>query len=191
MVIFIAGLSGSGKTVAASASGVATVLTLDSFLFADRPDLPKWLGRTDWDTIRSFDLDAAVSAVVSLAAGASVDVPVYDHHRNSAAGSTTGTAGGPVVAEGIHAPAVYERVLREGVEAVLLLLDVAGQKVFIARVRRDVNQHHMNPIWATVRSARLLFRHRPYRRGAVALGAELVDRAAAPRRIADLAARPQ
>jgi uridine kinase len=190
VVIFVAGLSGSGKTVAASASGVATIIPLDSFFFDERSDLPKWLGRTDWETIRSFNLDAAVSAVVSLAAGNSVDVPIYDHYQNAAVGSTLIAPSGNLVAEGVYAPAVYDRVVREGVSAALLLVDVPAEAAFKARMKRDIGERHMNVVWAIVRSARLFVRHGRYRTAAVARGAELIDRGMAPQRIADLAARP-
>jgi len=81
VVIFIAGLSGSGKTVAAHSSGVVPIVPLDSFFFDEHPQLPKWLRRTDWETIGSFDLDAAVTAVASLASGASCDRGVGEAKR--------------------------------------------------------------------------------------------------------------
>jgi uridine kinase len=94
-VIFVSGLSGSGKTVAAARSGVTPVLPLDSYFHDDHPRLPKWLGRTDWEAIESYDLDAAVAAVRALASGREVTVPNYDHHANIAVGRIQSPQQGP------------------------------------------------------------------------------------------------
>jgi uridine kinase len=188
VVIFVAGLSGSGKTAAATRSGVRPVVPLDSYFLNDQPELPKWLGRTDWETLESYDLDAAASAVVALAGGAEVAVPIYDHHGNARVGSNTVSSAGPFVAEGVYAPEVFERTSRAGIPAVLMLVDVPARAAFFARLRRDVGERHMNPVWALVRSTRLALRHSGYRRSAVGSGAELEGRASAPARIAALAA---
>jgi uridine kinase len=188
VVIFVGGLSGSGKTVAASRSGLAPVLPLDSYFQDDHPDLPKWLRRTDWETIESYDLDGAHSAVFGLLGGSEVAVPIYDHHRNARVGSRILRARGPFVAEGVYAPEIYEAVAAAGFPAVLLHIDAPARMAFWARLRRDVVERQMNPIWALIRSLRLALRHRQYRRRVAALGADLQPRASAPQRIQQLAA---
>jgi uridine kinase len=187
VVIFVAGLSGFGKTVASSASRVTPILSLDAYFYSQHPGLPRWLGRTDWETIDSYDIDRAVSAVISLASGVSVDVPIYDHSRNVASGFSRLTSTGTLIAEGVYAPAVFERLSNEGIEAKLLLIRVSATTAFVTRLRRDIGQRHMNPVWAVIRSARLAFRHRRYIQTVLRLGAEDVDRESAPRRIAAIA----
>jgi uridine kinase len=189
LVIFVSGLSGSGKTVAVSRSGVRPVLPLDSYFRDDRPDLPKWLGRTDWETVESYDLDGAISAVHALADGNEVAVPVYDHHANARVGSKIIRAVGAFVAEGVYAPEVYAAVAATGVPAVLVHIDVGTETALWARVRRDMGQRRMNPVWAVVRSLRLASRHRGYRRSVKRLGADLLSRVSAPSRIRELASK--
>jgi uridine kinase len=187
VVIFVAGLSGSGKSVAARDSQVPTVLSLDSYFHDDREELPKWFGRTDWETIESFNIGAALDAVLALATGGQVAVPVYDHYKNRAVRHIGLTANGPFVVEGVYAPNVFAQAEKAGLVAKLLLLDVPARTAFAARIRRDVGERHMSMRWAVTRSIRLLLRHGSYRRAAIQLGAEAHDRSAAPRRIAELA----
>lgn len=187
MVIFVAGLSGSGKTVAAERSGVLPAVRLDSYFHDAHPKLPRWLGRTDWETVESFNLDAAVEDVFALARGSQVAVPVYDHHSSARVGSEVVTTAGPFVAEGVYAPEVYARAVASGIPSALLLIDVPAHTAYLARVRRDFGERHMNPIWALVRSTRLALRHGRYRQTVVSLGAEAHSRASAPARIAALA----
>jgi uridine kinase len=187
VVIFVGGLSGSGKTVAASRSGVIPVLPLDSYFEDARPDLPKWLGRTDWETLDSYNLDGALSAILALLGGDCVAVPIYDHHRNARVGSRILSSEGAFVAEGVYAPETYKAVAAAGFPAVLLHIDAPARTAFCSRLRRDVGDRHMNPIWALIRSLRLAVRHRQYRRMVAALGADLLPRASAPQRIRQLA----
>ena len=186
-MIFVAGLSGSGKTVAADRSGVRPVVPLDSYYHDDHVVLPKWLGRSDWEAIGAYDLDNATSAVLALARGVDVDVPVYDHHVNAKIAVQTTRAVGPFVAEGVYAPDVYERVVAAGIAAALVLIDVPARTAFAARIRRDVGDRRMSPVWALVRSSRLVLRHASYRSAVVALGADARSRKVAPARISALA----
>jgi uridine kinase len=188
VVIFVGGLSGSGKTVAASRSGVVPVLPLDGYFEDDRPDLPKWLGRTDWESLDSYDLNGALSAVFALLRGDCVAVPIYDHDRDARVGSSILMADGAFVAEGVYAPETYEAVAAAGLPAVLLHIDARVSTAFWSRLRRDVGDRRMNPIWAVIRSLRLALRHRRYRRRVAALGADFLPRASAPQRIQQLAA---
>jgi uridine kinase len=141
-VIFVGGLSGSGKTVAASRSGVVPVLPLDSYFEDAHPDLPKWLGRTDWETIKSYDLDGALSAVFALLDGDCVAVPISDHHRNGRVGSRVLTAHGAFVAEGVYAPETYEAVAAAGLPAVLLHIDAPAGTAFCSRLHRRRRPPH-------------------------------------------------
>ena len=188
-MIFVTGLSGSGKSVAAARSGVLPIVPLDSYFHDDHPRLPKWFGRTDWETIESYDLDAAAAAVVALARGADVVIPTYDHQRDARVGQQTVNAAQSFVAEGVYAPEVYELAATAGVTGTLVHIAVPARTAFMARLRRDVRDRNMNPIWAVVRSIRLALRHARYRDSVIARGAELQNRAAAPRRIAELALR--
>jgi uridine kinase len=190
VVIFVAGLSGAGKTVAASASGVRTVVPLDSFFFSARASLPRWLGRIDWETIESYDLSAAISAVRSLAHGLDVEIPSYDHRWDKVVGSTTIRPADPIIAEGVYAPDVFKQLAPEGLEARLLLIDTSVVSTLASRLRRDIGDRHMHPLWAVLRSSRLVFRHRKYRREVIAAGGEVVSRIAAASRIAAIAAAP-
>jgi uridine kinase len=185
-VIFVAGLSGSGKTRAAESSGIPS-LTLDSFYLDATPSIPRWLGRPDWETLRSYDLREAISAVRSLARGEPVEIPTYDHYASQVIGSVAATPAPVFVAEGVYAPLVYSAVSREGIEAALLAIDVPARKALLARLRRDIRARHMNLLWALVRSSRLYARHSHYRREALKQGAEFVSRESAPLRIRELA----
>ena len=63
-VIVLAGPSGSGKSRLTRATG-ATQLRLDDFYRADTdPQLPMAGGRIDWDDVRSWDADAATTALI-------------------------------------------------------------------------------------------------------------------------------
>lgn len=130
-MIFVGGLSGSGKTVAAARSGVTPVLSLDAFFKDDHPSLPRWLRRTDWETVDSYDLEGAVAAVLGLASGRAMKVPIYDHHDNARVDSTTLNGSATFVAEGVHAPEVYEAVRETGVPARLLHIQVPARDGFL------------------------------------------------------------
>jgi uridine kinase len=183
VVIFVAGLSGSGKTVASEMSGVCPIVPLDSFFLDEHPKLPKWFGRTDWESIETYDLDAAASSVLALAKGCDVEIPHYDHSANASFSSRTTRSAGPFVAEGVYAPDVYTRAVEAGIQAALLLIDVSPFTAFVSRIRRDIREHRMSSGWAIVRSARLALRHRRYRSTVMALGATARGRDAAPAQI--------
>jgi len=167
---------------------VSPVISLDAFFYDDKPGLPKWLGRTDWEAVASYDVDRAVITVMELARNLSVEVPLYDHALDATTGTTRIGPTEGFVAEGVYAPLVFERLRIEGIDARLLLLTVPNRTAFCARLARDIGQRDMNPLWAVLRSARLACRHRRYIKAALQLGAEPVDRQSAPRLISAIAA---
>lgn len=79
-VVLLAGPSGSGKSSLAAVTGLPVLRLDDFYKEADDPTLPLVEGSADidWDSPRSWDADAAVSAIVELCRTGRTDVPVYD-----------------------------------------------------------------------------------------------------------------
>jgi uridine kinase len=185
-VIFVGGLSGTGKTFLASASRLP-VLSLDRFFFSvSQPDLPKWFGRPDWESMESFEIDAAVAAVSQLAHGHPTSVPMYDHIDDQRVGTEVVHPAPVVVAEGVYAPHVYAHAIQQGIPSRLLVMRTGVVNAFVARLVRDVRDRKMNCAWAVLRSSRLAIRHRSYLSEAREAGAELVTRESALSRLLKL-----
>ena len=146
-VIVLAGPSGSGKSRLTRATG-ATQLRLDDLYRADTdPQLPMAGGRIDWDDVRSWDADAATTALDELLRTGRTVAPVYSIQQNRAVGSHLVDLCGSrvVVAEGIFAPDLLTICRQRGVEVTPVWLDRFRHANFSRRLRRDLAQHRKPP----------------------------------------------
>jgi len=143
----------------------------------DSASHPKWLGRTDWENIATFDLEAASAALNSLLELGHAIVPIYDLTTDAITGTTIiETKAQIVVAEGLFGVAIAERLAEEGRSATLLLLQHNAAAVAAQRVRRDLTERRLSAWLSVARSLRLLAREPVYRRAAKHAGARRVGR---------------
>ena len=147
-LIGIAGPSGAGKTALARclakklSEHASVILSIDSYYLG----LPQTAAKTEqclnFDTPKALDLDLLVSHIHQLAAGQSIERPVYDFHTHTRMPRTEKVNPGKiVVAEGLLA--LYLKEVR-----VLL-----GTRVFVKadnetclrrRLRRDIKERNRN-----------------------------------------------
>ncbi|MCM2412147.1 hypothetical protein [Streptomyces sp. RKAG290] len=138
------GPSGSGKSSLAARTGLPVLRLDDFYKEADDPTLPLVPGSTDidWDSVLSWDADAAVTAITELCRTGSTDVPLYDLATSSRTGhETLRIERTPLfVAEGIFAADVVERCRSLGVLADALCLRGRPSTTFRRRLLRDLRE---------------------------------------------------
>ena len=155
-VVVLAGPSGAGKSRLAGRLHAAyawPVVRLDDFYRdGDDPALPMVsLGGTrlvDWDDPRSWDADAAVAALRSLVTTGRAEVPTYDLGRSAAVGSSTveASAGSLVLAEGIFAAEVVQRLHDEGLLHSAWCVHHGRWVTFGRRLVRDLAERRKPPV---------------------------------------------
>ncbi|MGP3633288.1 uridine kinase family protein [Streptomyces sp. 24-1644] len=191
-VVLLAGPSGSGKSSLAARTGLP-VLRLDDFYKEnDDPTLPVVAGSTDidWDSVRSWDADAAVAAVAELCRTGRTDVPVYDIATSARVGHEVfHIERTPLfVAEGIFAADIVERCQELGLLADALCLRGRPSTTFRRRLLRDVREGRKSVPFLLRRGWRLMRAERRIVARQAALGAHPCGKEEALGRLAAAAA---
>ncbi len=192
-LLLLAGPSGSGKSRLARMSGCVNVRLDDFYRDAGDADLPHWGGIVDWDDPRSWDCEAAATAIRTLVDQGSVHMPVYDISLSRRVGShelhlPAASAGQRVciVAEGIFAPELVQRCRDLGIDTTGVWLTRPRLLVFWLRLVRDLKDHRKAPLILVRRGWTLLLKEPEQRRAAVAKGCEALSMRQAASRIESL-----
>lgn len=193
-VVLLCGPSGSGKTSLTRRLGLP-VLQLDDF-YRDGddqhtdPPMPHRFGIVDWDDPASWDADAAMAALLDLAARGVTATPVYDIPTSR----RTGTArldldGAPLLlAEGIFAAQLVTRCRDAGILADALCLRLRPPITFWRRLARDLSESRKPPLTLVRRGLALMRAEPRLVADWVALGCRTVSPAEAEATIHALAA---
>ncbi|WP_326699476.1 uridine kinase [Streptomyces sp. NBC_01754] len=143
-VVLLAGPSGSGKSSLAARTGLPVLRLDDFYKEGNDPTLPVVTGSADidWDSVRSWDADAAVSAIAELCRTGRTQVPVYDIATSSRTGrEALDIARTPLfVAEGIFAADIVTRCQELGLLADALCLRGRPSTTFRRRLLRDLRE---------------------------------------------------
>lgn len=156
--MILAGPSGSGKSHLAERLGW-TVLRLDDFYHPiDHPDLPRsTLGIADWDDAKSWDLDAAMRAIVELCRAGRTQVPVYDISVSRPTGThEVVLTGDRFIAEGLFATEIIAACRDAGVLDSAICLTRPRPVVFALRLVRDLRESRKPPLTLVRRGWRLM-----------------------------------
>lgn len=161
-VVLLCGPSGSGKTSLTRRVGLPVLQLDDFYRDGDWPGLPRRFGIVDWDDPRSWDADEAMSAVLRLCNGETVDVPVYDISTSRRTGAVrVGLDGSPLLlAEGIFAAQLVRRCRDAGVLADAICLRLHPGVTFWRRLARDLAESR-KPAPTLVRRGVALMREEP------------------------------
>lgn len=192
-LVLLAGPSGSGKTHLAQESGLP-ILDLDDFYKdGDDPTVPRHptLGIVDWDDPRSWDAQAALTALGAICRDGRADVPVYDISRDCRVGTRRFKLGDApaFVGTGIFAAELVGPARELGLLADAVVVRRSRVKNFLRRLSRDLREHRKPPLTLVRRGLGLLRAERDVVARQVALGARPCDRAGTLRALCR-AARP-
>lgn len=195
-VVLVAGPSGAGKTHLCRRLGRAhgwAVVRLDDFYKdVDDPTLPMSdIGIPDWDDVGSWRTDDACAALRDLVTTGRADVPEYSISASRRTGTheVTSRPGDVVLAEGIFAADLVERLRAEGLLADAWCVRRTPWLTFCLRLVRDLRERRKPPrvLWQRGLALRRLDRAIVARH--TALGARpLTPRRAAA--VAETLARP-
>ena len=169
----IAGPSGSGKSRLARLAGCPALRLDDFYLDADHPDMPRSpIGIIDWDDPRSWDADAAVSALTTLLEAGELEAPAYSISESRRVGSHPLRMDGAdcLTAEGIFAMEFLATCRRAGMTMEALYIDRPGPVVFWLRLRRDLAKKRKPPLILLRRGLALWQAQPALRRKAIAAG---------------------
>ncbi|MPV38419.1 uridine kinase family protein [Georgenia subflava] len=158
-VVLLTGPSGSGKTSLTRRMGLPVVSLDDFYLDGDHPDLPRRYGVVDWDSPRTWDRTAAMSALLELSRTGSAELPVYDIPTNARTGTTSLSLDGfPIfIAEGIFAAEIVEACREEDILADALCIFRPRAQTFWFRLMRDLGEARKPPmtlVWRGLNLAR-------------------------------------
>ena len=146
-IVLLVGPSGSGKGELSRRSGLP-VLPLDEFYRdLDEPGLPRRYGIVDWDDPASWDGEAALEALTSLAHDGAADVPVYSISVSRRQGMRRLEAGDAplLIAEGIFAAELIAPLAAAGLLADAIVLRRPVPVVFALRLARDLRERRKPP----------------------------------------------
>ncbi|MFC9652239.1 MULTISPECIES: hypothetical protein [unclassified Streptomyces] len=191
-VVLLTGPSGSGKSSLAARTGLPVLRLDDFYKEGDDPTLPLVAGSSDvdWDSVRSWDADAAVAAVVELCRTGRTTVPVYSIATSSRVDTEAlDIRRTPVfLAEGIFAADIVARCQELGVLADALCLRGRPSTTFRRRLLRDLREGRKSVAFLLRRGWRLMRAERAIVGRQTALGAYPCAKAEALGRIAAAAA---
>ncbi len=167
-VVVLAGPSGAGKSRLASRLNQAhgwPIFRLDDFYRdLDDPAMPRSedLGIIDWDHPASWDADSAVASLHELVDTGRTHTPVYDISASRAVGHREVTAAPSdlVLAEGIFAAEVVERLREAGVLHSAWCVTHHPAVTFVRRLARDLRERRKPPL-VLVRRGLALMRAEP------------------------------
>ncbi|MCL1801568.1 MAG: ATP-binding protein, partial [Promicromonosporaceae bacterium] len=165
-------------------------LPLDDFYFDhDHPGLPQRFGIVDWDSPETWNAAGAMEALVALCDTGEVEVPVYDIRTSSRVGSAWADLHGEhlVVAEGIFASELVDRLERVGLLADAICLVRPRLVSFTFRLARDLRERRKPVLTLIRRGIGLLRDERRQIAHWVAQGCHPMSKRAASARIAELA----
>ncbi|WP_437016848.1 uridine kinase family protein [Streptomyces sp. enrichment culture] len=192
-VVLLCGPSGSGKSLLAARSGLPVLRLDDFYKEGTDPTLPLVAGSSDidWDHPRSWDADAAVTAIADLCRTGRTRVPVYDIALSARTGEETVDIGRvPLfIAEGIFAADIVARCRDLGVLADALCLSRGPVTTFRRRFLRDLKEGRKSVPFLVRRGWRLMRQERSIIARQTALGAHACDRDEAMDRLAAAAGR--
>lgn len=193
-VVLLVGPSGCGKTFLAREAGLP-ILALDDFYRpATSPAMPIGAdGQIDWEDPASWDGDAAAAALERLCCDDAVEVPDYSFHENRAVGTKHLDRGGSpiVLAEGIFAAELIERLRADGLLREALLIRQGRWKTFANRLVRDIREARKSR-WYLVRQGLAKTMAEPaVVRHQLELGATPMDKDQVRARLAELARLPR
>jgi uridine kinase len=121
------------------------------------PLLPHGIG-VDWDSVGSWDAEAAVTAVRDLCAKGRTTVPLYDISLSARVGTESLTLGGAplFIAEGIFAADIVDRCRELGLLADAICLRGRPRTTFRRRLLRDLREGRKSAVFLLRRGWRLL-----------------------------------
>ncbi|MFJ8000889.1 uridine kinase [Streptomyces sp. NPDC096310] len=190
-VVLLAGPSGSGKSSLAARTGLPVLRLDDFYKEGDDPTLPLVPDSADidWDSVRSWDADAAIAAIVELCRTGRTTVPVYSIATSSRVDTEAlDVEGAPLfLAEGIFAADIVARCRELGLLADALCLRGRPSTTFRRRLARDLREGRKSVPFLLRRGWRLMRAERAIVERQTALGAhpcarpEALDRIAAAR----------
>ncbi|MFB6979903.1 hypothetical protein [Streptomyces scopuliridis] len=191
-VVLLAGPSGSGKSSLAARTGLPVLRLDDFYKEGDDPTLPLVAGSSDvdWDSVRSWDADAAVAAVEELCRTGRTTVPVYSIATSSRVDTEAlDIQRTPLfLAEGIFAADIVARCQELGVLADALCLRGRPSTTFRRRLVRDLREGRKSVAFLLRRGWRLMRAERAIVGRQTALGAHPCTKKEALGRIAAAAA---
>ena len=188
-VVLLTGPSGSGKSSLVRRLGVPAVQLDDFYHDIDHPGLPQRFGTVDWDSPRTWNATAAVSALEDLCRHGEAELPLYDIPTSRRTGTRQMvTPDAPLIlAEGIFAAELIADLRRLDLLADALCLVRPRIQTFWLRLLRDIAESR-KPLPTLLRRGLAHTRAEPALiRSWVAQGARKVSVQQAERRITKLA----
>lgn len=149
-VVLIGGPSGSGKSRLAALSGLPVLKLDDFYRSGDSDGLPRLPGgQVDWDDPDSWHREAAMTAIESLCATGSAEVPIYDLAANGPRGTATVELRGAsaFVAEGIFVAELIGPTQAAGLLERAICIRRSRWVTFVLRLARDLRERRKPPMF--------------------------------------------